>query len=231
MSLLARTQTLQARAKRRREQEKRELFADGIRARTKNLEKHLRQLAVARARAAALEEMGLERSPWPPVPAPTFAAYDLGGSPISVDAPRQDEWETFVLALSKFVEKIEKLLAQDIKRAKKATLDGITADDLHDYLADPSAQNQVQRLLETLESLQQRNWEAVGGAELLQLLKQANTFRDEVVRQRETGASGSLLGFLALARKDGAPLTSMTDELRAELEARKLLGRLRLILR
>jgi len=62
-------------------------------------------------------------------------------------------------------------------------------------------------------------------------LQQPSTFRDDVTRLRESGASENLRAFLAQARNDGAPLDVLTDTLRKELEERKLLGRLRLVLK
>lgn len=232
MTLLERTQSLTARAKQRREQEAREEVAKAVRARTKNLEKLLEQLEAAFARAEALDRARQPRSPWPAPPVATFSAYDQGGkAPISVESTRQSEWEKFVLALGKFVKKAEEAVAQDVKRAKQAALEGISPEDLRGYVDDPSTEAQAQVLLETFGALRNKPWEALSGAELAAILQQASDFRDSFVRLRETGASESLRQFLARARKDGAPLAALTDELRAELAARKLLDRLRLILR
>ncbi len=229
MTLLERTQILEARAKRQREHEARETIAERIRDRTKHLEKYLKRLAVARARATALEEAGHERAPWPAPPVAAFSVYDLKGvAPVSVESTRQAEWEKFVLALGKFVEKTERTVAQDVRRAKKSALEGVSSEDLRGYLGDPSTENQGQQLLNILERLEQKNWEALPGPELLQVSQQARVLREAVVCLRETGASEELLRFLTLARNDGAPLDALTDTLHSELETRKLLGRLRI---
>jgi hypothetical protein len=231
MSLLGRTQSLEARAKRQGERDKREQLAGEVRARTKNLEKHLSQLAATSARADALREAEQKLSQWPPPPMSAFEAYDPNGDALSTDASRKAEWEKFVLALGKFVETTSKLVTQDLKRTKKSALEGITEEELRGYLADPSSQRQVQALLDTFLALEQKNWEGLAGPDLRQILALARAFRDEVVRQRETGASAELLRFLTLARKDGASLTSLTGPLRAELEERQLLSRLRLVIK
>jgi hypothetical protein len=231
MSLLERTRSLEVRVKRQREQQVREHLAKIVRDRTRNLEKHLNRLAVAGARAAALEEAGHERSHWPAPPLGAFEAYDLQGDALSIESPRQDEWQKFVLTLDKFVDKIDKLVAQDVKRTKKSFLEGVTSEELRGYLADPSSQSQVQGLLNALETLQQKNWETLPGPELLRILASAGTFRDDVVRLREMGASEDLLRFLTLAGKGEAPLTSLTEPLREELEKRQLLSRLRLTMK
>lgn len=231
MSLLDRTRSLEVLAKRQREHQEREHFAKTIRDRTKNLEKHLNQLAAAAARTDALEKENHQRSPWPAPPLAAFASYDSQGDAPSIESPRQAEWQKFVLALGKFIEKVDKLAAQDVKRTKMSALEGIAAEELRGHLADPSSQMRAQGLLDTLEVLQRNSWEALPGPELLQIVKRARSFRDDVIGLRETGASQELLLFLALARKDGAPLTSLTEPLRAELEQRQFLSRLRLVLK
>ncbi|WP_437991287.1 hypothetical protein [Sorangium sp. So ce145] len=232
MTLLERTQSLTTRAKQRREHDLREEVAKHIRARTKNLEKHLQQLETAWARAEALDRAGRQRSPWPAPPVVAFDAYEQkGGAPISVESTRQEEWDKFVVALGKFVKKAEEAIAQDIKRARQDALEDNLLEDLHTYLHDPSTERQAQDLLGILRSLQEKRWETLSGADLGAVLQKARDFCENVVRLRETGSSEDLRRFLALARKDGAPLEALTDPLRAELETRKLLGRLRLTLR
>ncbi|MDI1450820.1 hypothetical protein [Polyangium sp. 6x1] len=232
MTLLERTQSLAARAKQRREQEKREEVAKKVRARTRNLEHLLEQLDAARERAASLDGAGHARTSWPAPPISAFDAYDpKGGTSITIEADRQNEWEKFVLLLGKFVKKADEAVAQDVKQAKQNALEGISPEDLRSYLDDPSTERLAQDLLKSLESLRARRWEALSGAELGAALHEAATLRENVVRLRETGASEELLKFLALARKDGAHVDALTNTLRAELASRKLIDRLRLVLR
>lgn len=233
MTLLQRTQALEAKAKRQREQQVREEVAKSVRARTSSLEKSLVKLGTARLRAEALQSANHVRSSWPNPPLQAFAAYDPAAtSPVSVESARQAEWDHFAPAFDTYVKKVEKVVEQDIKRAKKSALDGISADEIRDYQGDPSAEQQAVRLLDTLQSLTQRNWETLTEPELLGVLQRASAFREDVTRLRENGASQELRAFLArAARKDGAALDELTEALRAELKSRKLLARLRLVLR
>jgi hypothetical protein len=231
MTLLERAQALELRAKRQREFEAREVVAETIRARTKNLVGHLRRIEGARARVTALDDAGRERSPWLAPPVAALHVYAQGGAGVSVASTRQPEWESFVLALGNFAERVEKLVGQDVRRAKRIALEGISTEDLRGFFEDPSTESQARRLLDTFESLDQSNWDGLSGPELLRTLKLAAAFRADVVRLRETGASEELRRFLALARGGGAELGALTDPLRAELETRKLLGRLRVVLK
>jgi hypothetical protein len=232
MTLLERAQGLELRVRREHEHEVRGSVAETVRARTKNLETHVGKLATARARAAALEAAGRERSSWPLPPVAAFDVYrPKGVAPISVESTRQREWEKFVTALGKFVERVEKLVGQDIKRAKRSALDDVSLEDLSAYLDDPSTETEARQLLGTLDSLEGSNWETMPAAELLQALQRATAFREQVARLRENGASAELLGFLGLVRNEGAPLSALTGTLRTELDARKLFGRLRLVLK
>ncbi len=232
MTLLARTQALEAKAKRRREQDIRGEVAKTVRLRTANLEKALAKLETAHSRAEALGNAGHVRSSWPAPLVQALAGYDPeGASPISVESTRQAEWEKFTLSLGTFLKKVEKAIEQDIKRAREISLDGISTEEIRGYQDDPSTEEQAKKLLTRLEGLVQQTWEALSGPQLREVLQQARTFRDDVTRLRESGASENLRTFLAQAKKDGAPLDVLTDQLRKELEERKLLGRLRLVLR
>lgn len=232
MTLLARTQALEAKAKRRREQDTRGEVAKAVRLRTANLEKALAKLDTAHSRAEALENAGHVRSSWPAPPVQALAGYDpAGASPISVESTRQDEWEKFTLSLSTFLKKVEKVVEQDIKHARETALDGISTEELRGYQDDPSTEEQAKQLFTTLQAISQRSWETLSGPQLSEVLQQARAFRDDVTRLRESGASENLRTFLAQARKDGAHLDVLTDQLLKELEERKLLGRLRLVLR
>ena len=120
MTLLARTQALEAKAKRRREQDIRGEVAKTVRLRTANLEKALAKLETAHSRAEALGNAGHVRSSWPAPLVQALAGYDPeGASPISVESTRQAEWEKFTLSLGTFLKKVEKAIEQDIKRANQ----------------------------------------------------------------------------------------------------------------
>lgn len=232
MTLLERTRTLEANAKRQREQAMREEVAAEVRARTSNLEKLLTRLVTARSRAEALRSTNHVRSPWPAPPVQAFAAYDPAAtSPVSVESTRRDEWQKLVLTLDAHIKKVEKLVEQDIKRAKREALSGISAEEILGYQLDPSTEGQAKQLLATHQSLTQRNWETLSGSDILDVLRRAGTFREDVTRLRESGASEELRAFLAQAREGRAPLDALTDALRAELSRRKLLGRLCLVLK
>lgn len=232
MTLLERTQALEAKAKRRREQDTRGAVAEHVRARTRSLDKALTKLRTARSRADALENTGHVRSAWPVAPIRALAEYGpAGDSPISVESPRQTEWEKFTLSLGEFVKKVEKAVEQDIKRAKKTALDGISTEEFRGYQDDPSTEEEAEQLLTRFQELHERTWETLAGPALQEVLQQASALRDDVTRLRESGASELLRAFLAQARGNGAVLDLLTDPLRKELEERKLLGRLRLVLK
>lgn len=232
MTLLERARKLEERAKRQRTQEERESVAQTLRDRTSNLERLAGRLESARARVATLREANHCVSAWPAKPLAAFQAYDSKSVAARTTDAGDQAWKKFVVAFEKFVDKTEKAVRQDIADAKKIALDGLSARGLASYEADPLTQSTARELLRRLDHLDQTKWDGVSPPDLLDLIHRANTLRAEVVRMQESGASNELLGFLALLRQaDGAPITAMTSQLRDELEARNLLGRIRLVLR
>jgi hypothetical protein len=232
MTLIEQAQTLEELAKRRRDRQLRESEAQKFRLRTQNLSGVVARIRRARTRWEIVSSNGFAAEP---LPAGSLKKLDVYAAVAEgqVEAGfHQAEWDSLVRTVKSYADRVETSVQETIDGAKKNLLEGASAAAIKGYTHDPATKAAADGLLAMFATLSDRNWNGVSEIELGTLLQQGRRFRDEFKALQEQGASDVVRTFLAAARSEaGAEFDALTDDVRRELEQRRLFSRVRLVIR